>query len=249
VQHKTAILIPAFNEAGRITAVVESIHAAGVGAPLVVVDDGSSDETAEEARAAGAIVLSHPHNLGYGAALHTGYCYAQRHGFDRIVQMDADGQHDPCSIGDLLAALDDGVDVALGSRFLAGTPPPTSWIRRFGTWLFAKIVSVWTRTQVTDPTSGFQALSKRALDELTHDGFPEDYPDADVLISVYRSGLRMREVPVVMHPRLSGMSMHRGGRAAYYGYKMFLTLALLPIRRRTPFRHPDSVADKPQHAA
>lgn len=246
-QPKTAILIPAYNEAGRITSVIRSIRDAGVTFPIVVVDDGSADATASEARRAGATVLSHPHNLGYGSALHTGYCFARRHGYERIVQMDADGQHDPVSVTDLVAALDDGVDVALGSRFLAGTAPPTSWIRRWGTWFFARIVSRWTSAAVTDPTSGFQGLSQRALRELAHDGFPEDYPDADVLITVYRAGLELREIPVVMHPRLSGMSMHRGGRAAYYGYKMLLTLALLPIRRKTPFRHPDSVAET--HAA
>ena len=102
--------------------------------------------------------------------------------------------------------------------------------------MFAWIVTKWTGTRITDPTSGFQALSRRVLDEVVRDSFPEDYPDADVLITLHRAGLRMKEVPVRMHERTGGVSMHRGSRAAYYAYKMILTLALLAIRRVSPFR-------------
>lgn len=239
---RTALVIPAYREAGRVGAVVRAVHAQGLGLDVLVVDDGSPDATAAEARSAGAIVVSHPYNLGYGCALHTGYCFAWRHGYQRVLQMDADGQHEAAMLPRLLAALDAGADVALGSRYLEGTPPRTSLARRLGTRLFAAIASRWIGTRITDPTSGFQGLSARALQAVVHDGFPEDYPDTDVLVDHHRCGLRVVEVPVRMHERRGGLSMHRPGRIAWYAYKMALSLALLPIRRRTPLRTPDTVA-------
>ena len=215
---------------------IAGIHAVGIGADVLVVDDASSDGTEDEARDSGATVLSHSYNMGYGAALLTGYTYARQHGYQRVIQMDADGQHDPRSLPNLIAALDDGADVAIGSRYRGARGPKTTWGRRIGARFFAAVVTMWTGTRVTDPTSGFQAFEARAIDEIAHDGFPEDYPDADVLISLSRAGLKLAEVPVVMHPRSGGVSMHRGARVVYYAYKMVLTLALLPWRRRSPYR-------------
>ncbi len=235
-------MIPAYREAGRVGDVVRAVRRAVAGIDVLVVDDGSPDATAAEARAAGATVVRHPFNLGYGVALHTGYAYALRNRYERLLQMDADGQHDAAMLPHLVDALDRGADVALGSRYLDGKAPRSSLARRIGTALFAAIATRFTRQRITDPTSGFQGFSLRALRSLVNDGFPEDYPDADVLIGHARSGLRIAEVPVVMHERLGGMSMHRGARIAYYGYKMLLTLLLLPVRRPTPMRERDTVA-------
>ena len=232
----TLILIPAHNERGRLGRVLQQVRATGIDADIAVVDDGSTDDTAAEARAWGARVLQHPFNLGYGAALLTGYMHAQQRGYARVVQIDGDGQHDARSMPRLLAALDDGANVAIGSRYLEGTPPRTTFLRRLGSRLLAWITTHWTGTRVTDPTSGYQAIDALALAELANDGFPEDYPDADVLIGLARAGLVLVEVPVVMHERRGGVSMHHGGRVVYYAYKMLLTLALLPVRRRAPYR-------------
>lgn len=238
----TVLVIPAYREAGRVGAVVREVRAIGLPLDVLVVDDGSPDGTADEARAAGATVVRHPFNLGYGSGLHTGYCYARRHGYQRLLQMDADGQHDATMLLRLLAALEAGADVAIGSRYLAGNPPRSTLARRIGTRLFAWIATVWTGTRITDPTSGFQGLSARAIDVLANDGFPEDYPDTDVLVQHARAGMRLVEVPVVMHERRGGLSMHRGARIAYYGYKMLVTLLLLPVRRSAPQRCRDTVA-------
>ena len=237
----TLVVIPAYREAPRVAAVVRQVRAAQPGMDVPVVDDGSPDETSSVARRAGAIVVRHPINLGYGCALHTGYHYAQRHGHGRVLQMDADGQHDATMLQRLVDALDQGADVALGSRYLHGEPPRTSLLRKLGTRLFAAIASFGTGCRITDPTSGFQGLSSRALAAVRHDGYPEDYPDTDVLIEFARQGLRLREVPVVMHERQGGLSMHRGLKVAFYAFKMAMTLLLLPIRRRTPTRAQDSV--------
>jgi glycosyltransferase involved in cell wall biosynthesis len=230
------VVIPAYNEAGRIDCVVRGVLAAVPEARVVVIDDGSTDKTAAEAAAAGAEVIVLSMNLGYGSALRTGYLFAHARRVQRLVQLDADGQHDPACIRTLLAALDSGVDVAVGSRYLVPQPPANGVLRRAGAWLFGRIATVWTGVRITDPTSGFQALSWRAIAHLVRDSFPEDYPDTDVLIDLHRAGLRIAEVPVRMHPRQGGTSMHRGGKVAFYAYKMFLTLTLLPVRRSSPFR-------------
>lgn len=230
------VLTPAFNEEGRIGNVVRAVLTHVPGARMVVIDDGSTDGTRADALAAGAEVLSLPCNLGYGGALQTGYLFALRAGAERVVQMDADGQHDATCVADLLAALDAGLDVALGSRYRLPQPPSVGFARRAGSWLFGKIASAWTGVRITDPTSGFQALSARAVAFLARDGFPEDYPDTDVIIGLHRAGLRVGEVPVRMFPRKGGTSMHRGGKVAYYAYKMFLNLSLIPVRRESPYR-------------
>ena len=169
--NKTVVIIPAYRESGRVGSVVREVLGMGLGLDVVVIDDGSPDATAHEARAAGADVVSHPYNLGYGCALHTGYCRAWRAGYDRVLQMDADGQHEPAMLARLVAALDAGADVVLGSRYLDDQPPPTSLAKRLATRMFAAIATRWTGMRITDPTSGFQGLSRAALECAPELGF------------------------------------------------------------------------------
>jgi hypothetical protein len=230
------VLIPARNEAGRVECVVREVLDRLPGVRVLVVDDGSSDDTCARVRRAGAVCVRHVFNLGYGAALQTGYKYAIRNAFDRVLQMDGDGQHDPCSAHMLLATLDtERADVVVGSRFLGGGTAGTTVLRRIGSRFFSWVVSRWTGIEITDPTSGYQALSRRAILHLSTEGFPEDFPDADVLIGLHNAGCKLLERPVVMHSRSGGVSMHRGYRIAYYGYKMSLSLGLLPIRKRAGY--------------
>jgi glycosyltransferase involved in cell wall biosynthesis len=244
VPPSTLVLVPAHNEATRIGAVLSGVRSEAPGARLVVIDDGSTDETATVAERHGAVVIRHPFNLGYGAALQTGYHYARRAGCERIAQLDADGQHDPASLHTLFEALERGADIVVGSRYQPpGQAPRTSVWRRIGSRLFSWVVTAWTGIRITDPTSGFQAMNARALNQLVLDHFPEDYPDADVLITLARAGLTLVEVPAKMYERQGGASMHRGGRAAFYAYKMFLTLSLLPIRRTSPYREGRALAN------
>jgi glycosyltransferase involved in cell wall biosynthesis len=231
VEDRILIAIPAYNEEGRVGAVVADVRATLPGADVLVIDDGSADATAVEARQAGASVLSLPVNSGYGAALQTGYKYAVRQGYEVLGQIDADGQHRAeylLRMLDVLARED--VDVVIGSRFLDGDGhyrAPAA--RRAGIALFARIATLVTRQHVTDPTSGFQVMRTGVARFFCTDVYPADYPDVDILILLHRSGFAVREVPVQMRAS-TNISMHSGHRSLYYIYKMFLSILVTLLR-------------------
>ena len=221
---RPAIVIPAYNEAATIADLLAELARVAPAYERVVVDDGSSDRTAALAAAAGARVLRHPYNLGYGAGLQTGYKYALAAGASHVVQMDADGQHLPAEIAALAEPVARGeCDVALGSRFLAPSGYEMGAARSLGRDLF-RAVARRAGLSVTDPTSGFQALSPRALALYAGDWFPTDYPDVDVLLAAARAGLRVREVPVKMAAGVRASTLHSGWKPFYYVYKMLLSI-------------------------
>ena len=229
---RTLIVIPAFNEEEKIQGVVQGIRREMPEAVVLVVNDGSRDQTESQARSAGAKVLSHPFNMGYGVALQTGYKYAQEYGFEWVLQMDGDGQHDPRYLPILFREVKGGgADVVLGSRFLGEGDYRAAWGRQMGIYLFRFLASCLCGQKITDPTSGYQALSRRAVEFCTRDSFPGDYPDADVLVMMHRAGLRLREVSVGMHPNAQGRSMHSGWKPLYYIYKMCLSIGLNLLRK------------------
>lgn len=228
------VVIPAYNEAGRVGAVVQDVRRHMAAADILVIDDGSSDDTAQEALEAGAAVMSLPVNLGYGAALQTGYKYAVRRGYDIVGQIDADGQHPASYLPCLLAELRrPDVDVTIGSRFLDrdGHYRP-SRARKVGMGLFARVASLLMRQHVSDPTSGFQVMRGSVARFFCSEVYPSDYPDADILILLHRSGFRVSEVGVQMRPAPAGKSMHAGHRSFYYVYKMSLSILLTQVRPR-----------------
>jgi glycosyltransferase involved in cell wall biosynthesis len=231
-KERILVIIPALNEEERIATVVQQVKEQVPEAEILVVNDGSSDQTAQKALAYGAKVLSHPFNLGYGVALQTGYKYALKNGFDYLLQMDGDGQHDPRYLRALLKEVEGGeVDVAIGSRFLGVGEYHVPLLRRMGMLLFGFLASRLNGQRITDPTSGYQALGRRAIEFYTRDAFPGDYPDADVLVMLHRAGLRMREVRVAMRPNANGRSMHSGLKPLYYIYKMLLSIILNLLRK------------------
>lgn len=230
---KAIILIPAYNEEARIAEVVRDVHSAVPDYDILVVNDGSSDNTAAAAEAAGATVLSHPFNMGYGVTIQTGYKYAHAKGYDFLVQIDGDGQHDPSYIQRLLEPVISGkTDLALGSRFLEAGSYKPSLARKIGMAFFRKAVSWITGTSITDSTSGYQAFNREVIRFFTTEVFPCDYPDADVLITLHRAGFRMREVPVRMYPNVAGKSMHGGIKPFYYMFKMLLSIFVTLLRKR-----------------
>jgi len=236
------LVIPSFNEAPRLPALRERIRVQQPKLEVVVVDDGSRDATAEVAARAGATVLRHPFNLGYGAGLQTGYKYALARGARCVVQMDADGQHDPRDIERLLAPLERGeCDLVIGSRFLAPTGYEMGFTRTLGRRFFVALARAFG-IRVTDPTSGFQALGRRVLALYVGDAFPSDYPDVDVLLTAHRNGLEVRECSVEMHPSQRKSTLHGGLRSIWYVYKMLLAVWAASGGGRRNDRRPDARA-------
>ncbi len=233
------IVIPAYNEHGRIGEIVRAVKHRLPSTSVLVVNDCSLDDTGREAIEAGAITVTHPINLGYGAALETGYLYALRYGYGIIVQMDGDGQHLPGEIHNILGPVLGGeADIVIGSRYLSSENTyKTSFPRRMGQKFFGMIFSLITRCTVTDPTSGFQCLNRKVFGLFTKGHFPHDFPDTDVLLMAHYAGFRVKEVPVVMLERSGGTSMHAGLKPLYYVIKMILSIGMVVLSQRRWKQH------------
>ena len=227
-------IVPALNEAGSIAQIVAEIHQHAAGFDVVVIDDGSTDDTAAIAAAAGARVISLPFNLGIGGAVQCGYLYARDNGYQVAVQVDGDGQHDPRDIPRLLAALaeEPAVDMITGSRFLTGaTGYRSSPLRRLGIRVFAALMSLITRQRITDATSGFRMSARRGIELFARD-YPHDYPEVEAILLLHAHRLRQREVAVTMRPRMSGRSTIGRALSAYYMAKVLLAVLVGMLRAR-----------------
>lgn len=227
---RVMVAVPAFNEASTVADVVGQTAAALPDAHIVVVDDGSTDDTAALAAAAGAVVLRLPFNVGVGGALRTAFRYAKAHDFDAVLQVDADGQHDPVQAGRLLGALD-SASVVVGSRFLDAGSYPVPAMRRVTMRVVGRLVSRVTATGLTDTTSGFRAADRRAID-LFAEHYPAEYlgDTIESLVLAHRAGLSIAEVPVSMRPRQGGRPSHAPFRSVLYLSRALLALVVAMSR-------------------
>ena len=223
-KQKIIVIIPAYNEVGSVGKVIEEVNAHLPQAAVLVMNDGSTDHTSERARGCGAMVLDLPFNLGIGGAMQAGYRYAYENGYDISIQVDADGQHDAREITKLLHALEEEkVDVAMGSRFMGGPAYRGSIMRRIGIAIFSGVISAIVRQKITDPTSGFRASNRKAIQLFASD-YPQDYPEPEVVILLHQCHLKMGEVSVEMNERYSGESSITKIRSVYYMVKVLLAI-------------------------
>ena len=230
---RVLVIIPAYNEEKNVSRVIDKIQKIRPGVDVVVIDDGSSDDTAKVAREKGARVLSHCVNLGAGAATQTGYRYALRYPYEFIVQLDADGQHEPQCINDLITILKNNLaDMVIGSRFSGKKSYRPCWIRRTGMSIFGTILSLVIGQRISDSSSGFRALKREIADFFASINYPSDYQDADVIMLAHFAGFRIKEVPVIMHEDLSGRSQLGGHRLVYYGFKTLLSIMVTLLRKK-----------------
>ncbi len=234
------VILPAYNEEANLKQTITKIRTHIPKADIAVINDGSTDNTPHVAQEAGAMVLNMPYNVGIGAAVQTGFQFAYRQGYEMVVRNDGDGQHGADGIKRLIQPLlDKEADVVIGSRFISehgdyGTSLP----RRMGISLLAKLLSLITHQPITDPTSGFCAFNRRAI-QLFAQVYPHDYPEPEAVVIAHRTGLRLCEIPIHMQAREHGQSSITPVRSVYYMIKVTLAI-LINLLRRAPILEGDT---------
>ncbi len=230
----TVVIIPAYNEEASIGPLLRELREAVPDLPAVVICDGATDRTAEIARAAGAVVLDLPCNLGVGGAVQAGFQHALARGARLCVRIDADGQHPPSELPKLLdAAARSNSDLIIGSRFSSQGLHTSSVFRFLGIKLLAVFLSLICRKRVTDPTSGFWAVKRPLLHYFARE-YPVDYPEPEALALLRRHGYSFDEVPVAFRARAAGRSTIHGWGTVYYALKVGLALLVDRVRVLDP---------------
>jgi glycosyltransferase involved in cell wall biosynthesis len=225
-------IVPAFNEEESIPGVVGDLREHYPEAVVLVVNDGSTDDTASAARHAGAIVVDLPYNLGIGSAVQTGFIFATRADISIAVQFDGDRQHVVEEVQKLLRPiLDDTADVVIGSRFIEKRGYRAPLLRRAGISIFSLANTLLTGRRITDSTSGFRAYNRRAIELLARD-YPHDYAEPESIITIAQHRFRIIEVPVDMRPRQGGRSSITLMRSIYYAFKVMIAVIIGATRRR-----------------
>lgn len=226
------VLVPAWNEEHNVGHTVQEVRASDGSYDVVVIDDGSTDRTAQVAREAGATVLVLPFNLGVGGAMKTGFTYAQRHGYQRAIQVDADGQHNPADIARVLAGLE-RADISIGARFADVGDYSVRGPRRWAMLFLAGVVSRVAHASLTDVTSGFRAANRRAIDQYVR-YYPAEYlgDTIDSLVAGLHAGLTVTQVPVSMRPRMHGRPSQGPVGSTVYLFRSVFALGLALTRGR-----------------
>ncbi len=240
-KNKVLIIIPAYNEEQAIGAVLDKLAEPGISgfADVLVMNDASSDDTEGVVRGRGVRIVNHIYNLGYGSGLQLGYKYAYSHGYEYVIQMDADGQHDICNVPEIYKELmtpdekGNCPDIVLGSRFTNGFKDyPTSFVKKIAYKLFGALIRMGTGKKITDPTTGLQGLSRKAFSYYMKYGhFDDKYPDANMLMQMLLLGFNVKEIHAVMHTRETGTSMHSGIiKPVIYMFRMSFSIIAVWIR-------------------
>lgn len=229
---RVLVILPAWNEQEALPAVLDDLQSALPAVDILVVNDGSTDRTGAVARRGRTMVLDLPINLGVGGAMRAGYKFAWREGYDVAIQLDADGQHDPREVPNLLAAMaSEQADVVIGARFAGEGAYSVRGPRRWAMRVLSVVLSKVAGTQLTDTTSGFKASNRRAIALFSRE-YPAEYlgDTIESLVISARSGLRVRQVGVSMRPRAGGTPSHNPLKAAFFLARAILALLIALTR-------------------
>lgn len=227
---KKLIIIPAYNEEANIEKTVESILRDSSGFDYVIINDCSRDNTRKICEEKGYNIVNLPINLGIGGAVQTGYKYAVRNGYDMAVQVDGDGQHDPKFLEEMATYLEEhDVDMVVGSRFIEKQGFQSSGLRRVGIRFFTFLIKILTGKKITDPTSGLRMVGRNVLQIFAQE-YPKDYPEPETVVGILRRGMKVEEIPVIMHEREGGVSSISMKKSVYYMIKVSLAIIIERIR-------------------
>ena len=227
---KKLVIIPAYNESESIEATVRDIIEKAPDFDYIVINDCSTDNTAEICRRNHFHVLNLPVNLGIGGAVQTGYLYGWRQGYDVAVQVDGDGQHDPMFLGKLAEYLEkENLDMVIGSRFIEKKGFQSSGARRVGIRYFSWLIHLLTRVRITDPTSGLRMVNRKIMKEFSLN-YPKDYPEPESVVAIICRGYQVKEIPVIMRERMGGVSSISMKKSLYYMVKVSLAILFEKIR-------------------
>lgn len=226
------IIIPAYNEEKSILNVISSVLSEYPSIDILVINDGSTDKTSELAKSANVYVIDMPFNIGYGGAIQTGFRFAVEYHYQYVITIDADGQHDPSSIKNLIHTMnEEKADVVIGSRFINGNYK-MPFLRKIGSSLFSCVAHIYTGIKFTDPTSGFQILNRKSFEYLSQfDNYPLDYPDVNIIMALHKMRFKIAEAPVRMVEKVNGKSIHSGLKPIIYVFRMFLAILMVLLRK------------------
>lgn len=229
---KVLVIIPAYNEGKNIEAMITELQRETPDMDYVIINDGSTDKTAEICLKNKYNMVSLPINLGIGGGVQTGYLYARKNHYDIAIQMDGDGQHDPAYIHALIEPIVNGeADVVIGSRFLVKEGFQSSKARRAGIAFLSRLIQLCTRVHVKDATSGFRAVNRKFILEYARQ-YPIDYPEPEAIVYAALRGAKIKEVPVVMRERENGVSTINFTRSVYYMIKVSIAILVCRLSKR-----------------
>ena len=223
---KILVIIPAFNESAIIAKTVSEVREKAPKADVLVVNDGSTDETLAILQREGIEHLNLRSNLGIGGAVQSGYIYARENGYDYAIQIDGDGQHDPAYIMSIIEQMQkDGADIGIGSRFIDGKGFQSSGLRRFGIRFLSQLIHLTCGTRVLDVTSGFRVANRRMIELYARD-YSDDYPEPEAIVAATAHDAKISEYPVVMRERKTGTSSISAFKSVYYMIKVSLAIIM-----------------------
>ena len=229
---KTLIIIPAYNEEKCIKKVVDNVMEVNNNVDVLVVNDGSKDDTLIEAKKTKAKVLNLPFNLGIGGAVQAGYLYAYKNNYDVAIQLDGDGQHNPKYIEEMVNIIKENkAKMVIGSRFIEETGYNQTFARMFGIRIIRVIMKIFTGKKIFDPTSGYRAVNKRIIKKFS-ENYPYDYPEPDTNMRLLKEKVQIMEIPVEMHNRETGKSSITPLKSIYYMIKVTLAMLICVIEKR-----------------